>query len=252
MAPGHPADDVRLVLIRHGESAWNAQARFAGWVDIDLTALGAAQAHYAGQALAASGWRFDLAFTSSLVRSIRTHWAVADEMKALWVPVVKDWRLNERHYGALTGLSKIDALKLHGEDMLDRLRFGFRERAAPLISGPYAGLTRADRYRHVAAGCLPLTESVDDTARRVEDFWRECIGPALMAGKRILICAHGTSLRALVRRFERVPDEQVTAISLPNGVPLMYAFNSQGQPVSVELSALPMRRVELTPSFSMP
>lgn len=239
------ATDVRLVLIRHGESVWNAQARFAGWADIDLTFEGIAQARRAGQALAEYGWGFDLALTSSLTRSIRTQWLIADRMESAWVPVVKDWRLNERHYGALTGMSKVEALRSFGEKDLDHWRYGFFARPAPLVRGEYAGLERHARYHEVPADQLPLTESIADTAHRVDDLWLQLIAPALLAGKRILVCAHGTSLRAMVRRIEQVPNEQVAVIAVPNAMPLAYAFKAPAHPVNPDFPASALRRVDV-------
>ncbi|KPC52075.1 2,3-diphosphoglycerate-dependent phosphoglycerate mutase [Amantichitinum ursilacus] len=221
---------AKLVLVRHGESQWNLENRFTGWIDVDITEKGADEARDAGRRLKEAGIHFDIAFTSVLKRAIRTLWHVQDAMDALWIPVIKDWRLNERHYGALSGLNKKETAALHGDEQVHIWRRSYDVRPPALspdderdsINDPrYAGLTREQ---------VPLTECLQDTVARVLPAWYETIAPQLAAGKNVLIAAHGNSLRALVKHLENIADDAIVAVEIPNGVPLVYDFDAEMKP----------------------
>ena len=215
----------KLVLLRHGQSAWNLENRFTGWTDVDLTEQGVAESHHAGQALAASGFEFDIAFTSVLKRAIRTLWIVLDELDLLWVPVVRHWRLNERHYGALQGLNKAETAQQYGSEQVYLWRRSF------VVPPPALGLgdprhPRFDRrYRCVDGALLPATESLADTLERVMPYWYEVIAPQLQQGAKVLVVAHGNSLRALVKHLDRVSDEDISELNIPTGIPLVYELD---------------------------
>lgn len=216
-----------LVIVRHGESQWNLQNRFTGWTDIDLTEKGQKQARRAGRALAEAGIGFDLAFTSVLKRVIRSQWLIVDEMDLMHIPVISHWRLNERHYGALTGQSRADVIAQFGEEQVWQWRRGYASRP-PLMArtDPRAPVNDA-RYRHLSPDLLPLGESLEDTVARVQVFWKEAIEPALRQDKNVLICTHGNSQRALVRLLEQdLSDEEVARFDVPNGVPLVYRLDA--------------------------
>jgi len=212
------------VLLRHGESLWNLENRFTGWTDVDLSDDGLEQARRAGRLLHGNGYTFDRAYTSYLKRAIRTLWLALDHMDCMWLPVVKDWRLNERHYGALQGESKRRFEALYGHEQVHRWRRSFDVRP-PLLApdDPRHGRFEA-KYRKLAAGDIPAAESLADTVNRVLPCWRELIAPRIRAGDDILVAAHGNSLRALVKHLDGVSDEAIANLSIPLAVPRVYEF----------------------------
>lgn len=216
-----------LVIVRHGESQWNRENRFTGWTDIDLTANGIQQARNAGRALAEAGFRFDLALTSMLKRTIRSQWLMLDEMDAMFTPIVSHWRLNERHYGALSGQNRAETIAKFGEEQVWSWRRGFDSRP-PLMDKDDPRAPRHEaRYADVDHASLPLGESLKDTVERVRLFWDETIAPALREDKNIIISSHGNSQRALVKLLEDMPDEEVSRFDVPNSVPLVYKLDTQ-------------------------
>jgi 2,3-bisphosphoglycerate-dependent phosphoglycerate mutase len=212
----------RLVLIRHGQSAWNLENRFTGWWDVDLTPQGEAEAKAAGELMAGRGLDFDLCFTSVQTRAIRTLHIALRAMGRLWLPEEKHWRLNERHYGGLTGLNKAETAAKHGEEQVHIWRRSFDTPPPPLAPGSAYDLSRDRRYAGVE---VPATESLKDTIARVLPYWEERIAPALKAGQRVLIAAHGNSLRALVKHLSRIPDEEITGLEIPTGQPIVYELD---------------------------
>ncbi len=208
-----------LVLIRHGQSTWNLENRFTGWWDVDLTAQGAGEAQAAGALLAAKGMDFDLCFTSLQTRAIKTLNLALETMGRLWLPVEKDWRLNERHYGGLTGLDKAETAAKHGEEQVGIWRRSFDTPPPPLEAGSAFDLSGDRRYAGIA---IPNTESLKDTIARVLPYWDARIAPELRAGKRVLISAHGNSLRALVKHLSGVSDDEITGLEIPTGQPIVY------------------------------
>jgi 2,3-bisphosphoglycerate-dependent phosphoglycerate mutase len=213
----------KLVLVRHGQSAWNLENRFTGWHDIDLSDAGRAEAHKAGQLLKANGFDFDHCYTSVLKRAIRTCWTILDELDRMWLPVTSDWHLNERHYGALQGLNKAETAAKHGDEQVFIWRRSF-DTPPPALSldDPRAGGSDR-RYQHIPA--LPLTESLKDTIARVQPYWEQEIAPRVKAGERILVTAHGNSLRSLVKHLDRLSDEAIMKVEIPTGVPMVYELN---------------------------
>ncbi|MDX2237990.1 MAG: 2,3-diphosphoglycerate-dependent phosphoglycerate mutase [Hyphomonadaceae bacterium] len=218
-----------LALLRHGQSQWNLENRFTGWVDVDLTAEGERQARRAGELLAESGVDFDGLFTSVQTRAIRTGQIALDAAKLSWLPVRKDWRLNERHYGALTGLDKAETAAKHGEDQVKIWRRSFDVPPPPLASGGPHDFTRDRRYAGVTP---PATESLKLTLERVAPCWTEIIAPALQRGENLIIAAHGNSLRAIVKRLFAVSDEAITAVEIPTGNPLLITLDADLKPVA--------------------
>jgi 2,3-bisphosphoglycerate-dependent phosphoglycerate mutase len=221
----------RLVLVRHGQSTWNLENLFTGWTDVDLTAQGGDEARAAGRQLRDLGFEFDLAFTSVLKRAIRTLWIMLDEMDRMWIPVANDWRLNERHYGALQGLDKAETTSKFGADQVKIWRRSYDVPPPPLAADDPRHPRLDMRYRGVAASELPATESLKDTLARVEPCWRERIVPALGAGRDILIVAHGNSLRALVKMLDGMSDAAIVEFNIPTGVPILYELDSRQKPV---------------------
>jgi 2,3-bisphosphoglycerate-dependent phosphoglycerate mutase len=216
-----------LVIVRHGESQWNRENRFTGWADIDLTANGIQQARNAGRALAAAGFRFDLALTSMLKRTIRSQWLMLDEMDAMYTPVLSHWRLNERHYGALTGKSRAEMIEKFGEDQVWAWRRGFDARPPLMDKDDPRSPCHEPRYDGLDRAELPLGESLQDTVERVRVFWDQVIAPAMKQGKDVIISSHGNSQRALVKLLEDMPDEEVARFDVPNSVPLIYKLDTQ-------------------------
>jgi len=216
---------ANLVLLRHGESQWNAENRFTGWTDIDLSELGYAQAHTAGRILLQAGFIFDLTFTSVLKRAIHTLWLVLEEMDQLWLPVIRSWRLNERHYGALQGLNKAETARQYGERQVYLWRRSYQ--VPPPALQPederYPGHER--RYAHLSTAEIPLTESLQDTEHRLWPYWRRAILPMLKEGANVLVVAHGNSLRALVKNLDGISDQDVEHLNIPLGIPLVYEFS---------------------------
>ena len=211
-----------LVLIRHGQSAWNLENRFTGWWDVNLTAQGAAEAKAAGELMAARGVDFDMTFTSFQTRAIKTLNIALEAMGRLWLPTEKDWRLNERHYGGLTGLDKAETAAKHGDEQVKIWRRSFDTPPPPLASGGDYDLSADRRYAGIA---IPDTESLKDTIARVLPYWESRIAPELRAGKRVLISAHGNSLRALVKHLSHISDDEITGLEIPTGQPIVYELN---------------------------
>ena len=213
-----------LVLIRHGQSAWNLENRFTGWWDVDLTEKGREEARQAGEMLAARDFDFDLCFTSVQTRAIKTLHLALEAMGRLWLPVAKDWRLNERHYGGLTGLNKAETADRHGDTQVHVWRRSFDVPPPPLEPGSPYDLAGDRRYAGVE---VPVTESLKDTIARVLPYWEARIAPALRAGERVLISAHGNSLRALVKHLSNIPDEEITGLEIPTGQPIVYELDDE-------------------------
>jgi 2,3-bisphosphoglycerate-dependent phosphoglycerate mutase len=222
----------KLILLRHGESLWNRENRFTGWTDVDLSQKWYAEAKAAGRMIRDAGINLDLAYTSVLRRAIRTLWEVQEVMDCLWLPVVKDWRLNERHYGALQGLNKVEMAEHYGEEQVHNWRRGYAIRPPALNTSDPRHPRFDPRYRGMASHHLPATESLADTLLRVVETWEEDILPRLKSGKRILIAAHGNSLRALVKHLEHVSEADIMELNIPTGIPLVFEFNSVMQVVA--------------------
>ena len=221
----------KLVLIRHGESTWNLENRFTGWTDVDLTPTGIEQAKNAGRLLKAEGFAFDVAYTSVLKRAIRTLYLALDEMDCMWLPVMKHWRLNERHYGALQGLNKADMAKQYGDDQVLVWRRSY-DTPPPALEPTDPRCERGDaRYAKLAAHDVPLTECLKDTVARVMPFWNESMAPAIQSGKRIVVAAHGNSIRALVKYLDNISDADIVGLNIPNGIPLVYELDAQLKPI---------------------
>jgi len=221
----------KLVLIRHGESTWNLENRFTGWTDVDLTPTGVSQAMSAGKLLKSEGYEFDLAVTSVLKRAIHTLWYCLDEMDCTWLPAVKDWRLNERHYGALQGLNKADMAKQYGDEQVLVWRRSY-DTPPPALEPSDPRCERTDRrYRGLRPDQVPLTECLKDTVARVLPCWNEVLAPAILAGKRIVLSAHGNSIRALVKYLDGISDQDIVSVNIPNGIPLVYELDSQLKPI---------------------
>lgn len=215
----------KLVLLRHGESTWNKENRFTGWTDVDLSDKGVREARQAGMVLKREGYTFDLAFTSVLKRAIRTLWIVQDEMDLMWIPVKKSWRLNERHYGSLQGLYKSEMAKKYGEDQVLVWRRSYDVPPPPLKKGDPRSSDGDPRYLGLKPEQLPLTESLKDTYRRCLPYWHKSIAPAVRTGKKVIVSAHGNSLRALVKYLDDVPDSEIAGLNIPTGIPLIYELD---------------------------
>jgi 2,3-bisphosphoglycerate-dependent phosphoglycerate mutase len=222
----------RLVLLRHGQSAWNLENLFTGWTDVDLTAQGREEARAAGALLRDEGFDFRAAFTSVLKRAIRTLWIATDEMDRLWIPVDRDWRLNERHYGALQGLDKAATTAKYGVDQVKVWRRSYDIPPPPLAPDDPRNPRFDARYRDVDPARLPATESLKDTLARVEPWWRERLVPALGAGGDVLVVAHGNSLRALVKMLDGMGDAEIVEFNLPTGVPILYELDGRQRPAA--------------------
>jgi 2,3-bisphosphoglycerate-dependent phosphoglycerate mutase len=222
----------KLLLLRHGQSIWNLENLFTGWIDVDLSEQGRQEAQEAGRLLKAEGIAFDVAFTSVLKRAIRTLWIALDEMDLMWLPVERTWRLNERHYGALQGLNKTQTVAKHGAEQVKIWRRSY-DIPPPPLPATDAGHPRFDRrYAHVSATELPSAESLKDTLARVLPFWESRISPELLAGRNVLVAAHGNSLRALVKMLDRMSDADIVELNIPTGVPLLYELDANFRPVS--------------------
>ncbi len=220
----------RLVLLRHGESQWNQENRFTGWFDVDLTDKGREEAREAGRLMAAEKFEFDVAYTSVLKRAIRTLWIALDEMDLMWIPEHRSWRLNERHYGALQGLNKAETAALHGEAQVKIWRRSYDIPPPPLTADDPRHPSRDRRYADLKTK-LPLTESLKDTVARFLPYWHDTIAPDIKAGKKVLIAAHGNSLRALVKYLDNVPEDEIVELNIPTGIPLVYLLNDDLQPL---------------------
>ncbi len=222
---------MKLVLLRHGESTWNKENRFTGWTDVDLSEKGMAEAQRAGELLKAEGFVFDVAYTSVLKRAIRTLWISLDKLDQMWIPVHNSWRLNERHYGALQGLNKAEMAAQFGEDQVLIWRRSYDVRPPALTPDDPRFPGRDPRYAGLTPDQLPLTECLKDTVARFLPYWHETIAPAVRAGQRVLIAAHGNSLRALVKYLDNVSDEEIVGLNIPTGVPLVYELNADLKPI---------------------
>jgi 2,3-bisphosphoglycerate-dependent phosphoglycerate mutase len=221
----------KLVLIRHGESTWNLENRFTGWTDVDLTPLGIEQAKKAGTMLKEAGFEFDVAYTSVLKRATHTLWHCLDAMDRTWLPVVNSWRLNERHYGALQGLDKAETAKKYGDAQVLLWRRSY-DVPPPTLEASDPRSERADiRYAKLKPEQIPLTECLKDTVARMMPFWDESLAPAIRAGKRTVIAAHGNSIRALVKHLDGISDEDIVSLNIPNGVPLVYELDGNLKPI---------------------
>lgn len=221
----------KLVLIRHGESTWNLENRFTGWTDVDLTPTGVSQAMSAGKLLKAEGYEFDLCYTSVLKRAIHTLWYALDEMDRPWLPVHKHWRLNERHYGALQGLNKAETAKQYGDEQVLVWRRSY-DTPPPALEATDARCERGDRrYAGLDASQIPLTECLKDTVARVMPFWNDTMAPAIRSGQRVLVAAHGNSIRALVKYLDNIADDEIVGLNIPNGIPLVYELDDKLQPI---------------------
>jgi 2,3-bisphosphoglycerate-dependent phosphoglycerate mutase len=221
---------ANLVLLRHGQSDWNLENRFTGWIDVDLTPQGIEEGHRAGRFLREAGYTFNVAFTSLLKRAICTLWLTLDELDALWLPVEKNWRLNERHYGALQGLNKAEMVDRYGKEQVFLWRRSYTVQPPPLALDDPRHPRFDPRYAHVDPAELPATESLENTLQRVLPYWQEQIIPRLQKGQRVLVVAHGNSLRALIKYLDRIADEDVPALIIPTGIPIVYDLDASLQP----------------------
>lgn len=221
----------KTVLLRHGESIWNKENRFTGWTDVDLSERGIAEAQKAGQILQEQGYTFDIAYTSVLKRAIRTLWIVLDVMDLMWIPVYRSWRLNERHYGALQGLNKAEMAEKFGEEQVHiwRRSYDIRPPSLEKTDERYPG--NDPRYRDLEKKDIPLTECLKDTVERFLPYWHETLAPAIRSGKRVIISAHGNSLRALVKYLDNISDEEIPGLNIPTGIPLVYELDKELRPI---------------------
>ena len=224
-------DNIKLVLLRHGESIWNKENRFTGWTDVDLSEKGVKEAYEAGKVLKKEGFAFDVAFTSVLKRAIRTLWIAQDEMDLMWIPVYRSWRLNEKHYGALQGLNKAETAKKYSDEQVLMWRRAYNiqppaleesDKRHPINDPIYKGLNRQD---------IPATECLKDTVNRFLPCWHSDIAPAVKTGKKVLISAHGNSLRALVKYLDNISDKDIVKLNIPTGIPLVYELDNELRPV---------------------
>jgi len=221
----------KLVLLRHGESQWNRENRFTGWVDIDLSDKGREEASAAGQLLKDEGFEFDMAYSSVLKRAIRTLWTVLDRMDLMWIPVTRSWRLNERHYGALQGLNKAETAQRHGDEQVLIWRRSYDTPPPALEPSDERWPGKDRRYADLTAEQLPATECLKDTVARFLPYWHETIAPQIMDGKRVIITAHGNSLRALVKYLDNISDEDIVGLNIPTGIPLVYELDDDLKPI---------------------
>lgn len=212
----------KVVLLRHGESTWNKENRFTGWTDVDLSDKGKQEAKKAGQLLKKKGYTFDIAYTSVLKRAIRTLWSVMDEMDLMWIPVIRNWRLNERHYGALQGLNKAETAQKYGEDQVKIWRRSYDTQPPALEKNDERYPGNDPRYKELNEKELPLTECLKDTVERFVPYWKETIAPTVQSGKKVIIAAHGNSLRALVKYLDNIPEQEIVELNIPTGIPLVY------------------------------
>jgi len=221
----------KLVLIRHGESTWNLDNRFTGWTDVDLTPTGVEQAKNSGRLLRSEGYDFDLAFTSVLKRATRTLWHCLDELDRTWLPVTHSWRLNERHYGALQGLNKAETARQYGDEQVLVWRRSY-DVPPPALEPSDPRSERGDiRYAGLAPEQIPLTECLKDTVARVLPFWNDTMAPAIRGGKRVLVAAHGNSIRALIKYLDNISDTDIVGLNIPNGIPLVYELDAELRPI---------------------
>jgi 2,3-bisphosphoglycerate-dependent phosphoglycerate mutase len=221
----------RVVLLRHGESTWNRENRFTGWTDVDLSEKGVEEAGAAGRLLGEGGYVFDLAYTSVLKRAIRTCWITLDGLDLLWIPVEKHWRLNERHYGALQGLNKAETAAKHGEAQVKIWRRSYDIPPPPLAPDDPRHPSHDPRYADLSPNERPATESLKDTVARFLPYWHGTIAPSIRAGRRVLVTAHGNSLRALVKYLDGISDQDIVELNIPTGIPLVYELDAELRPI---------------------
>jgi 2,3-bisphosphoglycerate-dependent phosphoglycerate mutase len=221
----------KIVLLRHGESVWNKENRFTGWTDVGLSEKGLREAHEAGRVLKKEGFVFDLAYTSVLKRAVKTLWVALEEMDQMWIPVFHSWRLNERHYGALQGLNKVETAERHGMEQVHIWRRSYDVRPPALTRDDPRYSGKDPRYTDLLPDEIPLTECLKDTVERFLPYWHETIAPAISAGKRVLISAHGNSLRALVKYLDNIPEVDIVELNIPTGIPLVYELNDDLTPI---------------------
>lgn len=221
----------KIVLLRHGESLWNKENRFTGWTDVNLTEKGEEEARIAGKLMKDAGFEFDIAFTSVLTRAVRTLWLALEKMDLVWIPVIKSWRLNERHYGALQGLNKAETAQKYGDEQVHiwRRSYDTQPPALTLDDERYPGKER--RYNGLTAAELPLTECLKDTVARFLPYWHESIAPVIKSGKKVLIVAHGNSIRSLVKYLDNVSEKDIVDLNIPTGVPLVYELDDDLKPI---------------------
>ncbi len=221
----------KLVLVRHGQSTWNLENRFTGWTDVDLSEQGRREALDAGNVLREENYEFDLVYTSVLKRAIRTMWIALDALDQMWLPVVREWRLNERHYGALQGLNKSETAAKHGEEQVKIWRRSYDVPPPPLEADDERNAAHDRRYANLDAADIPLTESLKETVARVVPYWENVIAPQVASGKRVLIVAHGNSLRALVKYLDNISEGDIIGLNIPTGVPLVYDLDEDLKPL---------------------
>jgi 2,3-bisphosphoglycerate-dependent phosphoglycerate mutase len=229
----------KLVLIRHGESEWNKANLFTGWTDVDLSEKGIEEAHTGGRALLEAGYNFDVAFTSVLKRAIRTLWIVLDEMDLMWIPVHRAWQLNERHYGALQGLNKAETAAKYGDDQVLVWRRSYDVPPPVLEKDDPRWPGHDPRYKDLDPADVPLTECLKDTVARFMPYWNNVIAPVVKSGRRVIIAAHGNSLRALVKHLDNIPDDEIVGLNIPTGIPLIYELDADLRPIKSEYLADP-------------
>lgn len=221
----------KLVLTRHGESQWNKENRFTGWKDVDLSEKGVEEAHAAGKLLKAEGFTFDEAYTSVLRRAIRTLWIVLDEMDLMWIPETKSWRLNERHYGGLQGLNKAETAAQYGDEQVLIWRRSYDVPPPVMDPSDERWLGNAPQYANLATGEYPATECLKDTVARVVPLWQNYIAPKILAGRRLIVAAHGNSIRAIVKYLDNIPDDEIVGVNIPTGIPLVYELDADLRPI---------------------
>jgi len=224
----------KVVLLRHGESVWNKENLFTGWTDVDLSEKGTQEAHAAGRVLLKEGYRFDVAYTSVLKRAIRTLWIALDEMDLMWIPIHNTWRLNERHYGALQGLNKAQTAEKYGEAQVKIWRRSYDIPPPPLTREDDRFPGHDPRYGDLKLKDIPLTECLKDTVARTLPYWHETIAPAVRSGQRVIVAAHGNSLRGLVKYLDNIPDEEIVELNIPTGIPLVYELDQDLKPIRHE------------------
>ena len=221
----------KIVLLRHGESIWNKENLFTGWTDVDLSEKGVEEARESGRVLKEQGYTFDVAFTSVLKRAIRTLWIVLDEMDLMWIPVIRDWRLNEKHYGVLQGLNKAQTAEKFGEKQVKIWRRSYDIRPPALEENDSRNPAKDPRYQGLKKEEIPLTECLKDTVERFLPYWHDVIAPTVHSGKKVLIAAHGNSLRALVKYLDNIPDDVIPEVNIPTGMPLVYELQDDLKPI---------------------
>lgn len=221
----------KLVLLRHGESTWNKENRFTGWTDVDLSEKGLAEAKEAAVTLKTAGYNFDIAYTSVLKRAIRTLWLTLDGMDLMWIPVIRSWRLNERHYGALQGLNKAETAAKFGEDQVLIWRRSYDIQPPALEANDERFPGHDPRYKNLTREQLPLTECLKDTVARVLPFWHETIAPSIKSGQKVLVAAHGNSIRAMVKYLDNIPEDEIVGLNIPTGLPLVYELDQNLKPL---------------------